>query len=477
MTDQNKIDRSDIFVGGKFLDADSKARVEAVNPATEQVVGSVPDSSETDIDRAVAAAQEAFRSWRHTTGQERAQILAAVADGIAVRAEEIKALLTRQNGAPRWWVEQDVGLAEMVYRQAAGEAAELEEERIVEAMGHRTLLRNEPIGVVGAIAPWNSPQVLLAFKVANALAAGCTVVAKPSPETSLDTYLLAEAMIEAGIPNGVMNIVTGGRTAGAAVVKHPGVNKISFTGSTASGISVATECAKALKPLTAELGGKSAAVLLDDANIEDFVASIQRECLPFSGQACFSTTRVMVPRPMHDDVVEAAAQQLESFKFGDPADPETIMGPIVSDRQRERVEMYLKSGIDQGAGLVMGGGRADRFDTGYYIAPTIFRDVDANMRIFAEEIFGPVMTFTAYDTEEEAIALHDATEYGLSGSVFSRDLERATEFARHLDTGQLLLNAQRGVPYVVRDMYNKSAVGGGVDRIAGFQQTKGISQP
>ena len=477
MNTQERIDRNELFIGGSFVDTSSDTRLEAINPATEEVVGSVPDACAADVDAAVRAATAAFEDWRRTSGKERGVVLAAVADGISARAEGMKSLLTRQNGAPHWWVEQDVGLAELVYRQAAAEAAQLEPERIVEAMGRRTLLRQEPIGVVGAIAPWNSPQVLLAFKAANALAAGCSVVAKPSPETSLDTYLLAEAVKESGMPDGVFNVVTGGPATGAALVSHPGVDKVSFTGSTASGIAVATECAKSLKPVTAELGGKSAAVLLDDADIDAFAASIQRECLPFSGQACFSTTRIIVHQSLYEDAIQAAVTTLQSFAFGDPADPQTIMGPIVSARQRERVEMYLNSGKEQGAKLVIGGARAEGFDTGYYIAPTVFRDVTPAMRIFAEEIFGPVLTFTPFDTEAEAIALHDATDYGLSGAVFSRDTARATEFSRQLDTGQLLINGERGVPYVTRDMYNKSAVGGGVDRVAGFQQTKGISQP
>ncbi len=477
MIGTSRIDRSDLFIGGKFVRAESSERVQAINPATEEVVGSVPDVGQADLDRAVSAAREALRGWRRTTGAERATLLTALADAYKARATEMKVLLTRENGAPKWWAEQDVGVAELVYRQAAAAAAKLEQEQIVDSPAGRTLLRHEPVGVVGAIAPWNSPQALLAMKVANAIAAGCTVVAKPSPETSLDTYLLAEAMVEAGLPGGVMNIVSGGPATGAALVKHPDVDKISFTGSTESGKAVGAECARMLKPLTAELGGKSAAVLLDDADLQQFFGTIQRECLPFSGQACFSTTRIIVPRALHDAVVEGAAATLSAMRFGDPSDPETIMGPLVSARQRDRVEGYLRSGTEQGARLALGGSRAKSFDTGYYIAPTIFIKVDPSMKIFAEEIFGPVMVVSAYDTEKEAIALHDATNFGLSGSVFSRDPQRATAFARHLATGQLLINGKRSGFSVVRDMYKQSALGGGVDRIAGFQLRKAISQP
>ncbi|MFB7089201.1 aldehyde dehydrogenase family protein [Streptomyces sp. NPDC056296] len=477
MSTQNRLDRTDLYIGGKFVEAESTARVEAINPATEQVVGSVPDASETDVDRAAAAARQALDGWRRTSGAERAAVLTAVADALAERAPEIASLVTRENGAPKWWVERDVNVAVLSYRQAARDAAELQPEQLVEDQLGRTLLRREPIGVVGAIAPWNSPNALMAFKVAPALAAGCTVLAKPSPETSLDTYLLAEVYERAGLPAGVVNIVTGGPGTGAAVAAHPGVDKVSFTGSTASGKAVAAACAQSLKPVTAELGGKSAAVLLDDADIDEFVDSIHRECLPYSGQACYSTTRVIVPRSLHDEVVERAVAALADTPFGDPADPATVMGPLVSARQRDRVEAHLRSGVEQGARVVLGGGRAPGFDTGFYIAPTVFTGVTPDMRIFAEEIFGPALVVSSYDTEDEAVVLHDATEYGLSGSVFSRDKDRATAFARRLSTGQVLVNGRRGTPNVVRDMYKSSALGGGVDRVEGFLLTKAISQP
>ena len=473
----SRIDRTDLYIGGKFSNAESAKRVESINPATEEVVGSVPDANEADVDRAVRAARDALPDWAATPAPERGRILGATAKALEARTAELMALVSAQNGAPQWWAQQDVGIGALLYHQAAADAAALQQEELVEGAGRRTLLRREPVGVVGAIAPWNSPQALLGLKVANAVAAGCTVVAKPSPETSLDTYLLAEAFQEAGLPPGVLNIVTGGPTTGMSVVSHPGVDKISFTGSTVAGTTIAVECARTLKPVIAEMGGKSAAVLLDDADLDDFVASIQRECLPFSGQACFVTARVIVPRGMHEEFLERTAAALGALPFGDPSDPETIMGPLVSARQRERVEGYLRSGVEQGARLVMGGGRGEGFDRGYYIAPTIFTDTDPSMSIFTEEIFGPVLVVATYGTEDEAVALHDATDFGLSGSVFSKDVERATAFSRRLDTGQLLVNGHRGAPNAIRDMYGSSALNGGVDRIAGFTKTKGISQP
>lgn len=477
MAEFTRIDREDLFIAGQFVRSGSDRRIEAIHPANEEVIGSIADASVQDIDDAVMAAQKAFSSWRKTSGTERANILRDVSQGIADRAEELKHLLLMQNGSPKWWRDQDVMIAQMIYAQAAMAAAQIEVETLVEGAGARTLLHREPIGVVAAIAPWNAPQALLSMKVANALAAGCTVVAKPSPETSLDTLLLAEILRDAGMPEGVFNVVTGGPSTGAQLVSHPAVDKVSFTGSTQSGKAVARECADSLKPLTAELGGKSAAVILDDADLSFFYGSIQRECLPFSGQACFSNTRILVPRGQHDQIVEGIVETLEGLSFGDPSDPQTIMGPVVTAKQRQSIENHLKSGLSDGAKAVIGGGRATAFERGYYIEPTVFTEVTPDMTIFREEIFGPVLTVTAYDSEDEAIALHDATDFGLSGSVFSSNVQRATDLARQLTTGQLLVNGQRGAPNAVRDMYKQSALGGGVDRISGFQLTKGISQP
>ncbi|WP_203585943.1 aldehyde dehydrogenase family protein [Subtercola lobariae] len=471
------IDRNELFVDGTFVRAQSDERIQAINPATEEVIGSVPDSNAADVDRAVTSAVRAFPLWSNTSGAERAKVLRAIADGIRDRSDELKQIIQLENGAPRWWVNQDVGLTEVAYRQAAAEAEQLQNEELVDRFGHQTILRREPLGVVAAIAPWNSPSILMAFKAATALAAGCTVVTKPSPETTLDSYVFAEILSAAGLPAGAYNIVPGGSAAGAALVSHPGIAKVSFTGSTAVGRQIAAVCGQLLRPMIAELGGKSAAILLDDADLDVFLGSVQSFCVPFSGQACFSTTRILVPADRHDEVLAATAAKLQSFAFGDPADEATVMGPVITAKQRARIEELIASGVDQGAQIVLGGGRPAAFDRGFYIEPTIFSGVTPEMRIFQQEIFGPVLTFTPYHDEEEARSLHDATTYGLSGAVFSRDVARATEFSRGLNTGQLLINGDRGVPFIARDMYNDSAAGGGVDRVEGFLQTKAISQP
>ncbi len=471
-----QIDHDDLFIGGAFVVAASDDRVTAINPANEQIIGTVPRGNAEDVDRAVTAARAAFRQWSQTTGSQRGEALSRLADAFAKRADDFAALVSRQNGAPQWWVRQNARITEAIYRNGAKKAAAIVAEEVLPSGKYGTVVRKEPLGVVAAIAPWNSPQALLSMKLAAALAAGCTVVVKPSPETSLDSYLLAEAIREAGIPDGVVNIVTGGAETGAMLVAHPGIDKVSFTGSTEAGRAIAISCAENFKALVAELGGKSAAVLLDDADIETFTDSIPWRCVPFSGQVCHAITRVIVPRSRHDEIVAAMVSKLSSLPYGDPVDPDVLLGPVATAGQRARVEDYIRIGIEEGARLVLGGGRPDGFDNGYYIEPTILTGVDASMRIFTEEIFGPVLTVAVYDTEDEAVALHDATDFGLSGSVFSQDIERATAFGRRLATGEVLVNGKHGEPNVdlVRSFYKHSSIGGGMDLVPGYQLTKAI---
>ncbi|MEU3512793.1 aldehyde dehydrogenase family protein [Streptomyces longwoodensis] len=471
-----QLDHDDLFIGGDFVEAASRERFTAINPATEEAIGSVPESNAEDIDRAARAARAAFATWSQTSGAERGEVLTRIADAFAERAHEIAALVARQNGAPHWWVTQNIRITEAIYRNGAKNAAKIVAEEVLPGGEHGTVVRKEPLGVIAAIAPWNSPQALLSMKVAAALAAGCTLVIKPSPETSLDSYLLAEVLRDAGVPAGVVNIITGGAETGAALVAHPEIDKVSFTGSTAAGRAIAISCAENFKALTAELGGKSAAVLLEDADIETFTDSIAWRCLPFSGQVCHAITRVIVPRSRHDEIVEAIKKTLTGLPYGDPADPKTLLGPLATAAQRARVEEYIRLGQEEGATLALGGGRPKGFEKGYYVEPTVFTDVDPSMRIFNEEIFGPVLTVVAYDTEEEAAALHDATDFGLSGSVFSTDIEHATAFARRLQTGEVLINGKHGAPNVdlVRSFYKHSSIGGGMDLVPGYQLTKSI---
>ncbi len=471
------INRDDLFIGGEFVKADSTERSSAVNPATYDEVGSVPVANAEDVDRAVRAARSAFESWGQTTGGERATYLTMLADAFAKRGEEIASLVARQNGAPSWWVNQNRRITEAIYRNGARNAGAVVGEEVLPGGQYGTVVRKEPLGVAAAIVPWNSPQALLSMKVAGALAAGCTLVVKPAPETSLDIYLLADAIREAGIPKGVVNIVTGGPETGADLVAHPGVDKVSFTGSTAAGRSIAVSCARNLKPLTAELGGKSAAVLLEDADLDLFAEAIPWRFVPFSGQVCHAITRVIVPRSRHEEVLDVLTAKLSSLPYGDTSDPDVLRGPLGTVSQRERVEEYIGVGLNEGARLVVGGtGRPQGFETGNYVKPTIFTDTNPSMRIFTEEIFGPVLSVATYETEDEAVELHNATDFGLSGAVFGTDIEHATAFSRRLATGEVLINGKHGAPNVdlVRSFYKHSSLGGGMDLVSRYQNTKAI---
>jgi acyl-CoA reductase-like NAD-dependent aldehyde dehydrogenase len=471
--------RSDLFIGGEFVRSCSDERVEIVSPVTEGLIGTVPDSGASDVDRAVRAARAAAGSWRETTPAGRAAYLRAFANAYEARKHEISALVACQNGSPRWWtVQENEDGALATYRFNADVAASLQVEQIQHFAGRMSMVRREPVGVVGAIVPWNSPQVLLGMKIGAALAAGCTVVAKPSPETSLDSYVVAELFDEIGLPPGVVNIVTGGRETGSAIVAHRGVDKVAFTGSTAAGRAIASRCGESLKPVTAELGGKSAAIILDDADLEVFRDAVLRLCVPFSGQVCYSCTRILAPAGRFDEVLDAAVTTLQSLVFGDPADPATQLGPVVSARQRGRVEEYIRSGVADGAELVIGGSRPAALPRGYYVAPTVFTKVAPTMRIFREEIFGPVLTVVPYRDEQEAVALHNATDYGLHGSVFSADIARATELARHLDTGGVAVNGARGAGLASRAAYKGSGIGmGGAPVVEEYLLAKEISLP
>jgi len=432
----------EIVVDGRRVRASSAGRLEVVNPATEEVLGSIVDGDETDVDTAITAARSAYASeaWRGLGPGERADLLDRLADVLDRRAVEMGELITRQNGMPISALGGPSGHARgaaVAYRYFAQLARDFEWED-VRASG--TLVRREPVGVVGIIAPWNGPQVLVSWKLGPALAAGCTTVIKPAPETTLDAFMLLDAVAEAGFPPGVVNLVTGGRETGAALVRHPGVDKIGFTGSTAAGRLIAAECGAALKPVSLELGGKSAALLLDDANVEMFAGLIPEISAKNSGQVCYSCTRVVVPRNRYQEVVDAAVASMRSGPVGDPFDEKTVYGPLVADRQRERVEGYIQAGLDQGARVATGGGRPDGLDRGYFLEPTVFDNVTNQMRIAREEIFGPVLAVIPYDSEEEGIAIVNDSDYGLGGSVFSADPERAIAVAHRVESGTVGIN-------------------------------------
>lgn len=428
-------------IGGQFRRAHSSQRIDVVDPATEETFASIVDGDGADVDAAVGAASGALTSWSAVPPRGRAEVLRNLADAYEKRQDEIAELVTRQNGTPISVSRSMQGQVPVYYRYFASLADRLEPEQRIDTSTGDALLCRTPVGVVGAVVPWNGPQPLTAWKVGPALAAGCTTVVKPAPETSLDALVLAEVMADAGVPEGVVNVVTGGRATGAELVSHPRVRKIAFTGSTEAGKAIARACADGLKRVTLELGGKSAAILLDDVDLDAFTPFVASACAPNTGQTCRALTRVLAPRNRYDEVVEMVSATMSGLPQGDPSDPGNFFGPLVSARQRDRVESYLELGRGEGATVATGGGRPARFDRGFYVEPTVFRDVTNDMRIAQEEIFGPVVVVIGYDSDDDAVALANDSAYGLGGGVFSPDRERATAIARRVETGTIGVNS------------------------------------
>ena len=428
------------FISGALHPAHSQISIPVINPATEEQFGSIVDGDETDVDHAVRSAESAGTAWAALDPNERAEVLRRIADAFEVRSDEFSDLISRQNGTPISIARSMQSQVAVCYRYFADLAEGLTAEQYVKTASGDALVRREPVGVVGAITPWNGPQPLIAWKLGPALAAGCTAVIKPAPETSLDAFMFADVLTKAGVPEGVVNIVTGGRETGAAVVGHPAVRKVAFTGSTAAGRAIAVECASQFKPVTLELGGKSAGILLDDVDLEAFAPLVLTACAPNTGQTCRALTRILAPASRYDEVVQQLCDTLGSIPQGDPADPRNLFGPLVSGRQRDRVESYITLGRSEGAEVFLGGGRPDGLERGYYVEPTVFGRVSNSMRIAREEIFGPVVVVIPYATIDEAIAIANDSEYGLGGGVFSADIDRATRVARQIESGSIGIN-------------------------------------
>jgi acyl-CoA reductase-like NAD-dependent aldehyde dehydrogenase len=403
------VDREGLFIGGSWVKPSTSNRFTVLNATTEEVLGSVPEATETDVDRAVAAARQAFESpdWAGLSAAERAAVMHRFADELEKRAAELTTTVSQENGMP-------IGLSEMLegafaigmlrfYAELAGSTPA--EESRPSQMGVETLVRRSPMGVVAAIVPWNYPVVLAMSKIAPALAAGCTVVVKPSPpSTLLDCYILAEAAEAAELPPGVINWVPGGREIGAYLVGHPGVNKVSFTGSTGAGRSIATVCAGLLRPVTLELGGKSAAILLDDVDMDEIWPNLQFVTFLNNGQTCVTCSRLLAPASRYDEIVDAVASRVSSFKIGDPLDRSVEIGPLAFEGHRERVEGYIEKGKAE-ARLVAGGGRPKGLDRGWFVEPTVFAYMTNAAAIAQEEIFGPVLAIIPYDDEQDAVRI------------------------------------------------------------------------
>lgn len=441
--DERLLRRTELFIGGQFIKPASSQRFLVVSPSSEDVIGEVPLATTADLDRAVSAARTAFDEgpWPRMTPAERADVLARAADELRRRSDDIAAVTLEEMGCPvSQATRSQTGLVAPVFDYYAELIRSFELERSVVVGERAGLVSHLPVGVVGAIVAWNAPVVLSAWKAAPALAAGCSVIIKPPPEAPLSNFILAEALQKAGVPSGVLSVIPGGRELGEYLVSHPGTDKIAFTGSTAAGKSIMAACAAQVKRVSLELGGKSAAIVLDDANMSTVIASVVRGALHLSGQFCGAQARILVPRARYRQLVEAAIEVARGVVVGDPHDPATTVGPLVAERQRERVLGMIKQAVDEGARVVCGGGRPKHLARGWYVEPTILADVTNSMTIAQEEVFGPVLSFIAHDGDDDAVRIANASHYGLAGGVWSADDRRAMAVARRLRTGSVTVN-------------------------------------
>ncbi|CUU57096.1 Acyl-CoA reductase [Parafrankia irregularis] len=438
-------DRQHLFIGGAWVAPSTDRQIEMISPHSEEPIGQVAAASVADVDRAVAAARQAFDEgpWPRTDPAERVEAIRRLAARYGKRGDELAALICAELGAPISFARRaQVALPGMMMTAFADIAAGYPwQEKRPGVYGQDVILRREPVGVVAAVVPWNMPQFLTVTKVIPALLAGCAVILKPAPESSLDALFFADLVEEIGLPAGVLNVVPADRDVSAYLVGHPGIDKVSFTGSSGAGRQVAAACAAQLTKVSLELGGKSAAIALADADPAAVALAVRLSGMGMAGQICNSLTRVVVPASRIDDHADALAATLSAIRVGDPADPATQMGPLVARRQQERVRGYIDTGIREGARLVTGGtALPDGVDRGWYVRPTVFSDVDNAMTIAQEEIFGPVVVVIPYHDENEAVRIANDSEYGLAGSVFTADVERGLAVAAQVRTGTFGVN-------------------------------------
>ena len=439
------LDRDALLIGTTWQAPATDSVIEVISPHSEEVVARVPEGSTADIDAAVAAAREAFDHgpWPRMSPDERIEVVQKLSGLYAAKLDEMATVISTEMGSPISFSTLAQAPAPWMQIEAfLGIAREFPWEDVRPGvLGGEVMVRHEPVGVVAAIPPWNVPQFTVLSKVIPALLTGCTVVVKPAPETPLDTYLLADLLIEAGVPEGVVSIVAGGREVGEHLVRHPGIDKVAFTGSTAAGRKIGAICGEQLKRCSLELGGKSAAIVLDDADLTSVVEGMKFLGVMNSGQACVAQTRILVSRDRHDEVAEALAEGIGSMVVGDPLDPATEIGPMVAKRQQERVSPYIEIGQQEGARLLTGGtDRPDGLDTGWYVRPTVFAGVDNSMRIAREEIFGPVLSVIAYDDVDDAVRIANDSDYGLAGTVWTADRDAGLDVARRVRTGTYGVN-------------------------------------
>lgn len=475
-------DFTEVYIGGQWVAPHSSDVLEVRSPATGQRVGSTPLADSADVDTAVQAAKAAFESgvWRNKTPEERAAVVAKVADLIDERGGQITELVSSEMGAPPVAVSTLQQLpATGVLREYAKAAINYTWHEYRDGLFGKTQITREPVGVVGAITAWNVPLFLICNKLGPALSAGCSVVLKPAPETPLSANFLAELFTEAGLPEGVLSVVPGGPDTGKALVAHPDVDKITFTGSTAAGRAIGAACGEQLKRCSLELGGKSAAIVLADADPAEIAGMLTFTGLMNTGQACVAQTRVLVPSAKRDEIVAAMIEAAKALKPGLPDDPEAQLGPLITEKQRTKVEDYIRQGKESGATAVLDSVRPDGLESGYYLSPTIFTGVTNDMSIAREEIFGPVISVIDYETEDEAVAIANDSEYGLAGTVWTTDIEHGLQIAAQIRTGTYGVNWYAIDPGSPFGGYKNSGIGreNGPEGLESYLEHKSVILP
>ena len=471
-----------LFIGGSWVQPASAERIDVISPVTEEPIASVPAGAPSDIDRAVSAARTAFEGgWAKSPMTERIGILQRLRDRLVEVGDDMAQVITAEMGCPITQSRAIQVVAPLGTIDAHLELARTYPFREIRRSpgGATALVVREPVGVVGAIIPWNVPLGIAVSKIVPAILTGCTVVLKPAPEAPLSPYFLAELLDEIGLPPGVVNVVPGGRETGEYLVTHPGVDKVTFTGSSAAGRRIASLCGQDLRRVNLELGGKSAAVVLDDADLDTAVEALRLGSFRNSGQICTLKTRVLVSQRRHDDLVDRLVDLVASMPPGDPTDPTTQIGPMVTARQRDVVENYIESARHQGAKAAVGGGRPKGVEKGWYVEPTVFTGVISDMRIAQEEIFGPVLSVIAYADEDEAIAIANDSNFGLNGAVFSTDLEHGLQIAERIRTGTVEINGSPAGVNAPMGGVKASGIGreNGPEGLAPYTEPKAIGLP
>jgi aldehyde dehydrogenase (NAD+) len=455
-----------LLIAGRWMDPAGRGVVEVRSPHDQSLVGRAPEGSRGDVDRAVEAARAAFDDgpWAQLQLAQRIEIIERLAAAYESRVEEIAALTTAENGTTISFCRRMTGLQPQRIRNWIDAAREFDWKTVLPGAkpGHGTVVLREPVGVVAAIVPWNAPQSLALVKIVPALLAGCPVIVKASPETAIDGMLLAEILFEAGFPEGAISVFPADREVSEYLVAHPGVDKISFTGSTATGRRIGAVAADRVARVSLELGGKSAAIVLEDADLGAFAVAVKDSSMPNNGEGCVSHTRILAPLSRYDEVVAAVARVVNSVRIGDPADPSTELGPMATAAQQQKVERYIALGVEEGARLVAGGpGGPDipGLEQGFYVRPTVFADVKNSMQVARDEIFGPVLCIIAYEDEADAIHIANDSVYGLDGGIWTSDVEHGLELAGAIRTGGLHINGAAADPAAPFGGFKQSGIG------------------